>query len=154
MDLESVSYTHLDVYKRQVDEVLLLIMKAPNSYTREDVVEIDCHGGVVVMKKILETAIKYGARPAEPGEFTKRAFLNGRIDLSQAEAVIDIINSRNEYALNSSMHQLRGNLLNEIKEIRKDIIGSIAFIEAALDDPEHMDMDHYGDCLLYTSPSN
>ena len=130
-----------------VDEVLLLIMKAPNSYTREDVVEIDCHGGVVVMKKILETAIKYGARPAEPGEFTKRAFLNGRIDLSQAEAVIDIINSRNEYALNSSMHQLRGNLLNEIKEIRKDIIGSIAFIEAALDDPEHMDMDHYGETL-------
>ena len=126
---------------------MLLIMKAPNSYTREDVVEIDCHGGVVVMKKILETAIKYGARPAEPGEFTKRAFLNGRIDLSQAEAVIDIINSRNEYALNSSMHQLRGNLLNEIKEIRKDIIGSIAFIEAALDDPEHMDMDHYGETL-------
>lgn len=143
----TIHYGYIYDGSHMVDEVLLLIMKAPNSYTREDVVEIDCHGGVVVMKKILETAIKYGARPAEPGEFTKRAFLNGRIDLSQAEAVIDIINSRNEYALNSSMHQLRGNLLNEIKEIRKDIIGSIAFIEAALDDPEHMDMDHYGETL-------
>ncbi len=143
----TIHYGYIYDGSHMVDEVLLLIMKAPNSYTREDVVEIDCPGGVVVMKKILETAIKYGARPAEPGEFTKRAFLNGRIDLSQAEAVIDIINSRNEYALNSSMHQLRGNLLNEIKEIRKDIIGSIAFIEAALDDPEHMDMDHYGETL-------
>lgn len=143
----TIHYGYIYDGSHMVDEVLLLIMKAPNSYTREDVVEIDCHGGVVVMKKILETAIKYGARPAEPGEFTKRAFLNGRIDLSQAEAVIDIINSRNEYALNSSMHQLLGNLLNEIKEIRKDIIGSIAFIEAALDDPEHMDMDHYGETL-------
>lgn len=143
----TIHYGYIYDGSHMVDEVLLLIMKAPNSYTREDVVEIDCHGGVVVMKKILETAIKYGARPAEPGEFTKRAFLNGRIDLSQAEAVIDIINSRNKYALNSSMHQLRGNLLNEIKEIRKDIIGSIAFIEAALDDPEHMDMDHYGETL-------
>lgn len=143
----TIHYGYIYDGSHMVDEVLLLIMKAPNSYTREDVVEIDCHGGVVVMKKILETAIKYGARRPEPGEFTKRAFLNGRIDLSQAEAVIDIINSRNEYALNSSMHQLRGNLLNEIKEIRKDIIGSIAFIEAALDDPEHMDMDHYGETL-------
>ena len=102
----TIHYGYIYDGSHMVDEVLLLIMKAPNSYTREDVVEIDCHGGVVVMKKILETAIKYGARPAEPGEFTKRAFLNGRIDLSQAEAVIDIINSRNEYALNSSMHQL------------------------------------------------
>lgn len=143
----TIHYGYIYDGSHMVDEVLLLIMKAPNSYTREDVVEIDCHGGVVVMKKILETAIKYGARPAEPGEFTKRAFLNGRIDLSQAEAVIDIINSRNEYALNSSMHQLRGNLLNEIKEIRKDIIGSIAFIEAALDDPEHIQAEGFGDEL-------
>lgn len=130
-----------------IDEVLVLVMMAPNSYTKENVVEIDCHGGVVVMQKILETAVKYGARPAEPGEFTKRAFLNGRIDLSQAEAVIDIINSKNEYALNSSVHQLRGELLNQIKNIRKNIIGSIAFIEAALDDPEHINADDYGDVL-------
>jgi tRNA modification GTPase len=106
------------------------------------------------MKKILETVIKYGARPAEPGEFTKRAFLNGRIDLSQAEAVIDIINSRNEYALNTSLHQLKGNLLNQIKDVRKSIIGSIAFIEAALDDPEHINADDYGETLKMQVKSN
>lgn len=143
----TIHYGYIYDGSQMVDEVLLLIMRAPNSYTKEDVVEIDCHGGVVVMKKILETVIKYGARPAEPGEFTKRAFLNGRIDLSQAEAVIDIINSRNEYALNSSIRQLRGNLLNQITDIRKDIIGSIAFIEAALDDPEHINADDYGEVL-------
>jgi tRNA modification GTPase len=143
----TIHYGYIYDDRRMIDEVLVLVMKAPNSYTTEDVVEIDCHGGVVVMKKILETVIKYGARPAEPGEFTKRAFLNGRIDLSQAEAVIDIINSRNEYALTSSMQQLRGNLLNQIKDVRKSIIGSIAFIEAALDDPEHINADDYGQTL-------
>lgn len=130
-----------------IDEVLVLIMKAPNSYTTEDVVEIDCHGGVVVMKKLLETVIKYGARPAEPGEFTKRAFLNGRIDLTQAEAVIDVINAKNEMALLSSVQQLKGNILDKIKEIRSSIIGSVAFIEAALDDPEHINADNFGDEL-------
>lgn len=130
-----------------IDEVLVLIMKAPNSYTTEDVVEIDCHGGVVVMKKLLETVIKYGARPAEPGEFTKRAFLNGRIDLTQAEAVIDVINAKNEMALLSSVQQLKGNILDKIKEIRRSIIGSVAFIEAALDDPEHINADNFGDEL-------
>ena len=108
-----------------IDEVLVLIMKGPHSYTTEDVVEIDCHGGVVVMKKLLETVIKYGARPAEPGEFTKRAFLNGRIDLTQAEAVIDIINSKNEYALSSSVRQLKGNVLGKIKEIRKILLATL-----------------------------
>lgn len=127
-----------------IDEVLVLLMKAPNSYTTEDVVEIDCHGGVVVMKKLLETVIKYGARPADPGEFTKRAFLNGRIDLTQAEAVIDVINAKNEMALLSSVQQLKGNILDKIKEIRSSIIGSIAFIEAALDDPEHINADNFG----------
>lgn len=140
----TIHYGYIYDGGQMIDEVLVLIMKAPNSYTTEDVVEIDCHGGVVVMKKILDTVIKYGARPAEPGEFTKRAFLNGRIDLSQAEAVIDIINSRNEYALNSSVQQLQGNLLNQIKGVRKSIIGSIAFIEAALDEPEHINADDYG----------
>ena len=143
----TIHYGYIHDGDQMIDEVLVLVMKAPNSYTTEDVVEIDCHGGIVVMKKILETVIKYGARPAEPGEFTKRAFLNGRIDLSQAEAVIDIINSRNEYALNTSLHQLQGNLLNQIKEVRKSIIGSIAFIEAALDDPEHINADDYGETL-------
>ena len=117
-----------------IDEVMVLIMRGPNSYTREDVVEIDCHGGVVVMKKLLETVLKYGARLAEPGEFTKRAFLNGRIDLSQAEAVIDVINAKSDMALESSLNQLRGSVKKRIEKLRKGIIGNIAFIEAALDD--------------------
>lgn len=143
----TIHYGHIYDGSQIIDEVLVLVMKAPKTYTTENVVEIDCHGGIVVMKKILETVIKYGARPAEPGEFTKRAFLNGRMDLSQAEAVIDVINSRNEYALNTSMHQLQGNLLNQIQDVRKRIIGSIAFIEAALDDPEHIQADDYGQTL-------
>lgn len=130
-----------------IDEVLVMIMDAPRSYTGENTVEIDCHGGVLAMKRVLETVIKYGARPAEPGEFTKRAFLNGRIDLSQAEAVIDVINAKNEYALKSSISQLRGNIQRVIREIRQGIIYQIAYIESALDDPEHISIDGYGDTL-------
>lgn len=130
-----------------VDEVMVLLMKAPNSYTREDTVEIDCHGGVYVMKRILETVIKYGARPAEPGEFTKRAFLNGRLDLTQAESVIDVINSKNDYALKSSLNQLKGSVHEEVKKIRDEIIYQIAFIESALDDPEHISLDGYPEKL-------
>jgi len=126
-----------------IDEVLVIVMKAPNTYTKEDIVEIDCHGGIFVMKKILSAVIESGAMPAEPGEFTKRAFLNGRIDLSQAEAVIDIINSKNDYALKSSVSQLNGNLLSRIKEIREIILDDLAFIEAALDDPEHISLDDF-----------
>lgn len=130
-----------------VDEVMVLLMKAPNSYTREDTVEIDCHGGVYVMKRILETVIKYGARPAEPGEFTKRAFLNGRLDLTQAESVIDVINAKNDYALKSSLNQLKGSVHEEVKKIRDEIIYQIAFIESALDDPEHISLDGYPEKL-------
>lgn len=126
-----------------IDEVLVIVMRAPNTYTREDVVEIDCHGGILVTRKVLEAAIKAGAKPAEPGEFTKRAFLNGRIDLSQAEAVIDVINSKNEYALKSSVSQLDGKLSAKIKEIREVILNHVAYIEAALDDPEHISLDKY-----------
>lgn len=126
-----------------IDEVLVIVMRAPNTYTREDVVEIDCHGGIIVTRKVLEAAIKAGAKPAEPGEFTKRAFLNGRIDLSQAEAVIDVINSKNEYALKSSVSQLDGKLSAKIKEIREVILNHVAYIEAALDDPEHISLDNY-----------
>lgn len=126
-----------------IDEVLVIVMHAPNTYTREDVVEIDCHGGILVTRKVLEAAIKAGAKPAEPGEFTKRAFLNGRIDLSQAEAVIDVINSKNEYALKSSVSQLDGKLSAKIKEIREVILNHVAYIEAALDDPEHISLDNY-----------
>lgn len=130
-----------------IDEVMVLIMCAPNTYTREDTVEIDCHGGVLVMQKILDTVVCHGARPAEPGEFTKRAFLNGRIDLTQAESVMDVISSKNEFALKSSISQLQGSLQKEIKELREKIIYEIAFIESALDDPEHINIDGYGQKL-------
>ena len=139
------------VYEGDIlDEVLVVVMKAPNTYTREDVVEIDCHGGVYVMKKILSAVFKSGARPAEPGEFTKRAFLNGRIDLSQAEAVIDIINSKNQYALKNSIKMLNGKLSEKIAEIRGELLEKIAYIEAALDDPEHITLDNFDDKLLIT----
>lgn len=131
-----------------IDEALVSVMKAPNTYTKEDVVEINCHGGILVIRKILDAVFDAGARPAEPGEFTKRAFLNGRIDLTQAESVIDIINSKNEYALSSSVSQLQGKLSKEIAEIREIILNHTAFIEAALDDPEHYELENYGDNLL------
>lgn len=131
-----------------LDEVLVLVMRGPHSYTAEDTVEIDCHGGVLIMKKILETVIRYGARPAEPGEFTKRAFLNGRMDLSQAEAVIDVINASNEYAMKSSVRQLKGSVSRKIRKLRENILYQIAFIESALDDPEHISLDGYEESLL------
>lgn len=130
-----------------IDEVMAVVMKAPRSFTGEDTVEIQCHGGVLIMKKILDTSLKFGARLAEPGEFTKRAFLNGRIDLSMAEAVMDVIQSRNEYALASSVKQLCGNLAEAVKQMRAEILYEIAFIEAALDDPEHMSLDEYPEQL-------
>lgn len=130
-----------------IDEVMAVVMKAPRSFTGEDTVEIQCHGGVLVMKKILEASLKCGARLAEPGEFTKRAFLNGRMDLSKAEAVMDVIQSRNEYALDSSIKQLRGFLSERIKQLRAEILYEIAFIEAALDDPEHISLDGYPEKL-------
>lgn len=130
-----------------IDEVIVLIMKGPHSYTAEDTVEIDCHGGIMVVNKILETVIKYGARIAEPGEFTKRAFLNGRIDLTKAEAVMDLIESQNDYALKSSANQLKGSIYNKISDFRSTIIHEIAFIESALDDPEHISLDGYPDKL-------
>lgn len=133
-----------------IDEVLVLIMRGPRSYTAEDTVEIDCHGGVLVTKRILETVLKYGARPAEPGEFTKRAFLNGRVDLSQAEAVIDVIHAKNNYALKSSVSQLEGAVSRKIRDMRDKIIYHIAFIESALDDPEHISLDGYRELLLQT----
>ena len=130
-----------------VDEVLVMLMRGPHSFTGEDTVEINCHGGVYVVKRILELLIDRGARPAEPGEFTKRAFLNGKLDLSQAEAVGDLISSRNQYALQSSVSQLKGNIRDKISEIRNEIIYHTAFIESALDDPEHISVDGYGEKL-------
>lgn len=144
----TVHYGNIVDDGRIVDEVLVLIMKAPHTYTRENTVEIDCHGGMFVMNQVMDLVLKAGARTAEPGEFTKRAFLNGRIDLTQAEAVIDVINAENSYALKSAVSQLKGSVSEKIKELRADLLEQIAYIEAALDDPEHIEMDNYGAVLL------
>lgn len=130
-----------------IDEVMVSVMKSPRSYTTEDTVEINCHGGILMMRKILETVIKAGARIAEPGEFTKRAFLNGRIDLSRAEAVMDIIHAKNDFALQSSVKQLKGSVSGKVRNLRDDILYEIAFIESALDDPEHISLDGYHERL-------
>ena len=124
-----------------LDEVLLLNMKAPHSYTGEDTIEIDCHGGVLMMKRVLETVLNAGARLADPGEFTKRAFLNGRIDLAQAEAVIDVINAKNDNAIRASVEQLKGNMSEAVRKLREEILEKTAYIEAALDDPEHYSLE-------------
>ena len=140
----TIHYGYIKDGEETIDEVLVMLMRGPHSYTGEDTVEINCHGGVYVVKRILELLIKKGARPAGPGEFTKRAFLNGRMDLSQAEAVGDLIASKNEYALQSSVSQLKGNIKKKISDIRNKIIYHTAFIESALDDPEHISVDGYG----------
>ncbi len=146
-DSHTIHYGFIVEDDRIVDEIMISVMKAPRSYTTEDTVEINCHGGILLMQKILSLVIKAGARIAEPGEFTKRAFLNGRIDLSKAEAVMDIINAKNEFALASSVKQLKGSVSDKIKEIRNSILYEIAFIESALDDPEHISLDGYQDRL-------
>ncbi len=130
-----------------IDEVLVSVMKGPNSYTAEDTAEINCHGGYIVTKKVLECCLAAGARLAEPGEFTKRAFLNGRIDLSQAEAVIDLINASNDNAVKNSVAQLSGKLKNIVVSLREKILKDTAYIEAALDDPEHIDISGFSDEL-------
>ncbi len=151
MPSHTVHYGYIYDGDKMIDEVMVLIMRAPNSYTAEDTVEIDCHGGTLVMRRILETVIKYGARAAEPGEFTKRAFLNGRIDLAQAESVIDLINAKNEFALKASVDQLNGIVSETVEKMRKKILYEIAYIESAIDDPEHYDLEDYGERLLSVS---
>ena len=144
----TIHYGYIYNGEELVDEVLVMIMRAPRTFTGEDTVEIDCHGGVYAMKRVLETVLKTGAEIAGPGEFTKRAFLNGRLDLSQAEAVMDVIQAKNDYALKSSMEQLRGSVQKAIRDIREKLIYHIAYIESALDDPEHISLDGYPQELL------
>lgn len=146
-DTHTVHYGMIMDGEEFVDEVLLLVLRAPRTYTREDVIEIDCHGGVLVTQRVLETILKQGVRLAEPGEFTKRAFLNGRIDLSQAEGVMDLIDASNRLAMKHSAGQVRGSLKNKITNLRTTILDDVAFIEAALDDPEHIDIDEYRETL-------
>lgn len=144
----TIHYGYIYDGDETVDEVLVMVMRGPKTYTGEDTVEIDCHGGVYAMKRVLETVLKNGAQVAEPGEFTKRAFLNGRLDLSQAEAVMDVIQAKSEVALKSSVEQLKGSVLRAVKEIRGKLLHHIAYIETALDDPEHFDLDGYPQELL------
>ncbi len=143
----TIHYGYIIEKDEIIDEVMVSVMKSPNSFTTEDTVEINCHGGTLVMNRILELVIKNGARLAQPGEFTKRAFLNGRIDLSEAEAVMDVISSENEIALKNSVKQLKGSVYNKITKLRNEIIFEIAFIESALDDPEHINLDNYPEKL-------
>ena len=144
----TIHYGYIYDGEELIDEVLVMIMHAPRTFTGEDTVEIDCHGGVYAMQRVLDTVLKNGAEIAEPGEFTKRAFLNGRMDLSQAEAVMDLIDSKNEMARKNSMTQLKGGLSDKIKQLREEIIYQIAFIESALDDPEHYSLDGFPEKLL------
>ena len=143
----TIHYGFIFDENEKIDEVLALIMKAPHTYTAEDTVEIDCHGGPFVMQKILSCTLRAGARLAEPGEFTRRAFMNGRIDLSEAEAVMDVIGAGSDDALKSSLMQLGGSVRREISDLREKIISEVAYIEAALDDPEHMDLSGYPEQL-------
>lgn len=143
----TIHYGYIVDQDEAVDEVLVMLMRGPKSFTTEDTVEVNCHGGVYAMKRVLDVVLKNGARPAEPGEFTKRAFLNGRIDLSQAESVMDVIQAKNEYALKSSLQQLKGAVRTAIEELRSRILYQTAFIESALDDPEHISLDGYPDRL-------
>ena len=143
----TVHYGYIADGQAVIDEVMLLVMRAPRTFTREDTVEIDCHGGIVVTKKVLDTVLRNGARLAGPGEFTKRAFLNGRIDLSQAEAVMELIESKNERALRNSLRQLRGGTRERITELRKQILTDVATIEASLDQPEYYSLEGFAESL-------
>lgn len=147
-ETHTVHYGFIEEDGNTVDEVMVLVLRAPHTYTREDTIEINCHGGILVMRKILDVVLKNGARLAEPGEFTKRAFLSGRIDLSQAEAVMDLIQSENEFAMKASIRQLKGQLSEKVTHLREQILYEIAFIESALDDPEHVSLEGYEKRLL------
>ena len=138
MPSRMVVYGHaVDKNGEVLDEILAIIMRKPYSYTTEDVVELHCHGGIVPVRRIMEEVLRNGADIAEPGEFTKRAFLNGRIDLAQAEAVIDVITSKTETGLNAALNQLEGELSKEIKAIMDKLLSMLAHIEASIDFPEH-----------------
>ena len=141
MPTHTIHYGHIVSGDDVIDEVLVSVMRGPRTFTAEDTVEINCHGGMLVTRRILEEVLKAGARLAQPGEFTKRAFLNGRIDLAQAEGVIDVINAQNDFSLKASVGQLGGRLSGMIKEIREGLLDHTAFMEAAMDDPEHISME-------------
>jgi len=143
----TIHYGYIVDEETVIDEVLIMWMKEPRTYTGENTVEIDCHGGILAVHRVLDTALKCGARLAEPGEFTKRAFLNGKMDLSEAEAVMDVIQAGSEYALHNSLQQLKGSVRQAVTDMRKNILYHMAYIESALDDPEHFTLEGYGETL-------
>ncbi len=147
MKTYTAAFGHIVEKGETLDEAIVLIMKAPHTYTREDVVELQCHGGIFLMRRVMEAVIHAGARVAEPGEFTKRAFLNGRIDMSQAESVMDMIHAKNEYSVKASYMQLKGALSRQVKNLREKLLHHVAYIESALDDPEHYDLNGYPERL-------
>lgn len=147
----TIHYGRIVDHDRMLDEVLVSVMRAPRTFTGEDTVEINCHGGMYVLGKVLSLVLQNGARAARPGEFSKRAFLNGKMDLTQAEAVMDLIQSDSEYAMKSSVSQLKGSVKKKVDEIRSRILYETAFIESALDDPEHISFDEERDKLALTT---
>ncbi|MBO1299594.1 MULTISPECIES: tRNA uridine-5-carboxymethylaminomethyl(34) synthesis GTPase MnmE [unclassified Enterococcus] len=146
----TIHYGHIVDPKSEqlVDEVMVSVMRAPKTFTREDVVEINCHGGIVVVNQILQLLLREGARLAEPGEFTKRAFLNGRVDLSQAEAVMDLIRAKTDKAMGVALNQLDGNLSALIRSLRQEILETLAQVEVNIDYPEYDDVEELTTKLL------
>ena len=137
----TITYGYIKDNGEKIDEVLVSVMKAPKTFTKEDIVEINCHGGIATTNKVLEILLNNGARLAEPGEFTKRAFLNGRIDLLEAEATMDLISSKSDKARKMSLNTLTGETSNLIKDLRSDIVGIISNIEVNIDYPEYEDIE-------------
>jgi tRNA modification GTPase len=139
----TIHYGHLidPATGETVEEVMVSLMKAPKTFTREDVIEINCHGGIVSVTRVLRLVLKEGARLAEPGEFTKRAFLNGRVDLSQAEAVMDLIRAKTDRAMNVALNQMEGKLSRLIGELRQALIETLAQVEVNIDYPEYDDVE-------------
>lgn len=148
VDSHTIHYGYIVDNQQKIDEVMVSVLRAPKTFTREDVVEINCHGGIVVTNKVLQTVLKYGARLAEPGEFTKRAFLNGRIDLSQAEAVMDLIRSKTDKSMSIALKQVDGVLSTLIKEIRNEMLNTLAQVEVNIDYPEYDEVEEMTLALL------
>ncbi len=144
----TLHYGHVMRDGQRVDEVLVAVLRAPRTFTREDTVEISCHGGMLVARTVLDTVLAAGARPAQPGEFTRRAFLNGRLDLAQAEAVAEVIQARSELALQAANAQLAGHLSRRINQLRDDLMHTLAHVEADLDFPEEDIAPHPRAALL------
>ena len=139
----TIHYGHLEdpTTGETVEEVMVSLMKAPKTFTREDVIEVNCHGGIVSVNRVLQLVLKEGARLAEPGEFTKRAFLNGRVDLSQAEAVMDLIRAKTDRAMNVALNQMEGKLSRLISELRQALLETLAQVEVNIDYPEYDDVE-------------